>query len=400
MIKKKFFFTFIFYNFLFIILLSFNVCSAVIGVSPSIVKFSKMMKGGYAETYITITTSTEFPLTARFKGDGEIADWIKLEPTNESFQFSKSKPYSVKLIIEPPKDIPSGNYSGLLKITTDSYATVESGAGSSVMAQVGLLIYVEVVGDEIIDCTAGKITASNTEIGQPFIVSAIVENNGNIRLRPEIKVEVYDQYKTKMVYSTTTLGQEILPTTKKEIFAEINNNLPLGQYFAYIYLKQCNQQQLVTFDVLEKGQIADSGKLIGIRTNEIAYENEILPIRPLFQNTGNRKVIAKFKGEIKNLKTGKIEQILESDSLEVNPQESIEFNLFFLPKETGEYQISGRVLYNNKITFEEQSKQVKVLKKDKKMPGYLLFILYIIIGLVILILISKIRKKRKHHNKI
>lgn len=384
---------------LLIIIFSLPVLSAVIGVSPSIIKFQKMIKGGYAESSITITTSTDFPLTARFKKEGEIADWIKLEPINETFQFSKSKPYIVKLIIEPPLDTPSGNYSGILKITTDSYATVESGAGSSVMAQVGLLIYVEVIGDEIIDCTAGKISASNAEIGQPFIISAIVENNGNVRLRPEIKIDVYDQYRTKILYSTTALGQEILPTTKKEIFKEINNNLPIGQYFAYIYLKQCNQQQLVTFDILEKGQISDSGKLIGIRTNEIGYENEILPIAPLFQNTGSRKVIAKFKGEIKNLKTGKIEQVLESEEIEVPSQETVEFKMFFLPKQTGEYQISGRVLYNNKITFEEQSKQVRILKKDKTLPGYFLFMLYIIMGLIILILITKIRRKKKSHHK-
>ncbi|MEM4397099.1 MAG: hypothetical protein QW757_00575 [Candidatus Woesearchaeota archaeon] len=394
--KKNFFnfLIFIFITFIFTILFSYNVNSAVIGVSPSIARFPKMIKGGYAQLDVTVTTSTDFPLTARIKKEGEIAEWLKLNPENESFEFSKSKPYTFTLIIEPPKDTPSGNYSGILKITTDTYATVESGAGSSVMAQVGLLIYVEVIGEEIILCRAGAISAESSEINQPFLVSAIIYNDGNVKLRPEIKVDVYDQYKTKIVYSASVLGDQILPTTSKQITKEIKNNLPIGQYFADIYVKECNTQKFVTFDIVEKGQIADSGKLIGIRTNDIGYENEILPIAPLFQNTGSRKVIAKFKGEIKNLKTGKIEQVLETEEIEVPSQETIEFKLFFLPKETGQYQISGRVLYNNKITFEEQSKQVRILKKDKKISGFIIFILYIIIGSIILILIKKLKKKR------
>ncbi|MEM2131609.1 MAG: hypothetical protein QXR96_03725, partial [Candidatus Woesearchaeota archaeon] len=142
MYKKNFFLVFIFITFIFTIL-AHNVFSAVIGVSPSIARFPKMLKGGYAQVDVTITTSTDFPLTARFKKEGEIAEWLKLQPENESFEFSKSKPYTFTLIIEPTEDTPSGNYSGILKITTDTYASVESGAGSSVMAQVGLLIYVE-----------------------------------------------------------------------------------------------------------------------------------------------------------------------------------------------------------------------------------------------------------------
>ncbi len=373
------------------------VYSAVIGVSPSIARFPKMLKGGYAEVNVVVTTSTEMPLKAHFAKEGEIADWIILDPNEEDFIFSREEPYRVNLIIQPPQDAKNGNYSGILKITTDEYATVETGAGSSVIAQVGLLIYVEIIGDEIIVCRAGAISTTSAEVNQPFIIRTTVYNDGNVRLRPEIKVDVWDQYKSQIVFSNTFLGDQILPTRSKEIIKEIQNNLPLGQYFADVIVKECYVTKTTTFDVVEKGQIADSGVLIGIRTNDFGYTNEPLPIAPLFENNGNRKVIAQFKGEIKNLQTGKIETVLESDQLEVNPQESIEFRLFWTPEEIGEYQISGRVVYNNKITFQEQSKVVKIIKGDSKFkfPSELLFIFYIIIGLIILILIGKIRKARK-----
>jgi hypothetical protein len=122
---------------------------------------------------------------------------------------------------------------------------------------------------------------------------------------------------------------------------------------------------------------------------------------PMFHNTGGRKVIARFKGEIKNLKTDKIVQVLESDPLEVASGETTEFILYFTPKEAADYQVSGRVIYNNKITFNEQSKIIKVVPGEAIQLNWILYlILYLIIGLVILILIGKIRKaqrKKKRH---
>jgi hypothetical protein len=384
-----------------LILLSSSVFGAIIGVSPSVVRFNKMIKEGYAEVKITITTSTELPIKAHFTREGEIQDWISFTPQGEIFNFSKSKPYEFMLIIQPPADAKSGNYTGSLKMTTDELATVDSGAGSSIIAQIELPLYIEVIGDEIVQCKAGAISAYNTETGKPFNVKATVENDGNVRLRSEVKVDVWDQYQTQIIFSNTFYGDQILPTRSKDILKEINNELPVGQYFADIYLKDCDVSSRITFDVVEKGQISDAGQFIGIRTNDIAYSKEPMPIIPMFQNNGIRKVVAQFKGEVINLKTNKIARVLESDSLEVNPGETMEFNMFFIPEEAGEYQISGRIVYNNKITFNEASKVVKVLNPDKKskISGALYLILYFIILLVILIMIARIRRAKKKGRK-
>lgn len=157
---------------------------------------------------------------------------------------------------------------------------------------------------------------------------------------------------------------------------------------------------MTTFDIVEKGAIADSGELIGIRTNEIVRKKETSPVLPVFRNNGNRKVVAQFKGEIRNLGTDKIEKILESDKLEVGPGESIEFPLYFEAEKTGEYQISGRVVYNNKITFNEQSKVIKVTDDaGLKLSSLLYLILYFIIGFIIFIMIAKIRKERRKRHR-
>jgi hypothetical protein len=107
-------------------------------------------------------------------------------------------------------------------------------------------------------------------------------------------------------------------------------------------------------------------------------------------------VLAQFKGEVRDLKTDRVVRVLESDVLEVSPEETIEFRMFFIPEQEGNYLVSGRVTYNNKITFEERSRTIKVEGASAtRFGGAFYLILYFILGLTILIMISKIRKAKK-----
>lgn len=381
-----------------LILINF-VDASVVGVSPSIVRFNKMIKEGYAEVNVVASTSFVQPLRAHFSKEGEIADWMRFEPDVENFVFSINAPYSFTLIMEPPADATNGNYTGTIKITTDELASVETGAGSSIIAQVAMLIFVEIVDDQIIACRAGAISSLNAEFGDNFGIRATVHNDGNVRLRPEIEVRVYDQLQTQLMFSRSYFGDQILPTRNKDLYNEITNDLEIGQYFAEIFFKDCGITKKTTFDILEKGQISDAGTLIGIRTYDVVNVNEPVYIGPMFRNLGERTVIAQFKGEIRNLRNNKIVQLIESDALEVTPGKVIEFRMFFTPTKASEYQISGRVKYNNKLTFDEKSKIITAKGEFFDFSLIIYFILYIIFGLIILILIGKIkraRKKRRH----
>jgi hypothetical protein len=276
---------------------------------------------------------------------------------------------------------------------------VTRGAGASVIAQVMIPIYIEVTGTEIIKCRAGAISTSSAEVGSPFIIRTVIYNDGNVRLRPQININVWDQYRSRIDFSKTLLGDQILPTKSKEIIKEIENTLATGQYWAETYIKECDVSALTTFDIVGKGEIVDSGTLIAIKTNDVAYSKQTMLIMPLFQNSGSRKELAQFKGEIRNLKTNQLVKVLESDKIEVLPGQSIEFTLYFTPEVQGEYLVSGRVVYNNKITYQESSKIIKVIAPESRVNIQIIIIAYLVIGLLILILIGKIRKARKRHRK-
>ncbi|MBN1503243.1 hypothetical protein JW930_06910 [Candidatus Woesearchaeota archaeon] len=386
-----------------LLLLSCPIYAVTIGVSPSIINSRNMIRGGYAENMILISTNTPSELWGHFEIEEEFISWISFEPESEQFTISSANPYGVKIIITPPEDTPNGNYSTLITILSDAIVSPERGAGSSVIAAIGLRLNIEVTDVETVMCNAGALYISATEIGEPFTVGATVLNTGNIRLRPTFLLEVYDQDQENLLMRKTFAAKDrILPTTSGRVFQEVEHNLEIGQYFAQLTVTECEASAVLTFDVVERGGIVDTGELMVIRTNEYAYVDQPTPIVPLFRNTGPRNVVAKFKGQIESLDDKSIVSILESDELQVLPGETMEFPMFFIPEKAGKYQVSGRVFYNKKITFEEKSKVFEVVRGKKEAPKLgviILIIIYLIIGLLIFILIGLIRKERKKFRK-
>ena len=151
-----------------------------------------------------------------------------------------------------------------------------------------------------------------------------------------------------------------------------------------------------TFSVLEKGGIADKGDFVDIYTKPWIYTNETSQLIAKFQNTGSRSVTAKLKGVIRN--ENQIVQIVDTEELLVPSGGSADFDVFFTPEVPGRYTFSGRVLYNNKLTFEKgavinvnPAPEQALAKKIKWIP----LIIYVIIISTILFFIRKILKEKR-----
>ena len=221
--------------------------------------------------------------------------------------------------------------------------------------------------------------------------------SGNVRLKPKVFVDVWDQNQETLLLTKEIVLDEILPTVEKSFLKTIEHNLGLGQYWAFITVPECNAESLVTFSIVERGSIIDKGVLLQVSNKLRAYTNETVPITALFQNTGPRMVLAQFKGKV--MLGNKIVALLNSDELRVFPGEKKELVIYFSPKEPGRYEISGRVLYNNKLTFEKGS-ILTVLPAPKivkaKVPLKILpLIVYVVLVVLIVFLMQRIRKELK-----
>ncbi|MFC2134928.1 hypothetical protein ACFLTH_09945 [Bacteroidota bacterium] len=384
-----------------VVLQSLMVNAAVIGVSKASLSFDNVLKFGYAEDFLIVSTDVSDDIGIEKQVSGDIESWIRFQP--EDVVINVENPAKLTVIIEPPEDVANGLYEGEIKLITTPVIQAQSGRfGSSIRTSFIIKVGVEITGDEIISCTAGGFSIDDAEITYPLIFSASVKNNGNVRIKPDFEIDIWDRDQTELLKTVRfTHGVDILPTTTSVITREIENtNLDTGQYWAEIKSPMCGENVLDTFSIVEKGEIVDKGELLSIKNPFWVKVGDIIPIEAVFKNTGTRVESAKLKGTIKL--AGQIIKVIDTDAVDVAPGETVSLETFFNPKMPGQYIINARVLYNNKLTFwkssilnalpsEEFEKRISGLR-IKELSFTILLIVIIVIILLLLILIKKLRK--------
>lgn len=365
------------------------VSSVNIGVSPASVRFEDVMREGYAERYITISADSESSVRVDFESWGDVAEWIDLP--NETIYVSKGNPKQIKISISPPSDIPNGNYTGFVKVMTGSNSEVlEDHAVGKIQSSLDLAIFVSVTDIEFVDCEVSDIEISSAEEGDPVILSMDVLNKGNVRLRPNVLADIWDQDQNDVLKSESFFGDSLLPTIENEFEFEISSkDLDLGQYWSEISLAECDFEKLLTFDILEEGAMKSNGVLLNIRSQSDAKKGNPVLFEPNFKNIGEKRVSAQFKGQV--LYNGKVVELVESEKLnvEVDTVEGLDF--YFTPEKSGKYVVLGRVYYDNKKTFESTT--------TLNVEGGVLIMPFLYVVFLILIggLVYKIRISRKNY---
>ena len=380
---------------LILIIFSSNVFSIGLGISPGKLNYNNVLKGGYAQQTLVVSSFVSQNLSINFETGGAIKDWIIIDENISNITLGPNAPVQLKIKLYPPIDTANGDYTGFIRVITDKIIDPETGVGSSVLAAFQVNIDVKVVGDQIIACSGGGLTTSDVEVNYPLIVSASILNEGNVRLNPQMFLEIYNKYQTEVMYSSSSQTQSTLPTESSNALVSFNINLPEDQYWARIKIPECNLDNTVTFNVLEKGGISDKGELIRVETKPWAKESEIIPITAIFRNDGGRTVSAKFKGEV--LYNNQVVKIIDTDSLDAKPGEVISLQSFFKPDTTGQYFIRGKVYFNNKLTGEKAS-VLNVNTKDAenlKVSNFLFYMAIIILIAIIIIMLILIERKKK-----
>ena len=384
----------IFYLILLVILVNSSYAISL-GISPSRVAFKEMLRDGYAEREVSLTTNSEDDLSGHFTVSGEIAGWVRFEPNSTTFSASSSSPYRLKIIVQTPNDTKSDSYRGEIKFVTDRKGNLTGRAGGLVKAAVKLNLDVEVTDTERVLCSAGAFSFKDIEEGYPLELSYTIINGGNVRIRPVIRFGIWDQSQEKLVLSDEFTGEEILPTTEKKFTKKIpNKNLDAGQYWVNVAVDECSFGGLLTFSVVEKGAIIDKGALEKITNKLWVYVEEPVEIAAVFKNTGPRIVSAKLIGNVKL--EDEIVEVIETEEVDVNSEETIELKHYFTPKTSGRYVVSGRVAYNKKLTYEKGSIiNANYRPEEKKRFNMLILIIYLVIVVTIIFILRKIVKKKK-----
>lgn len=377
--------------------------AALLGVNKVSMKFDNVLKQGYAQNSFIVSSGAPQDIMVYYEARGDIADWITFDPGDQPITLLGEGQSEIKVIVQPPEDIRSDVYTGKILVSTGALGEVTGNMGTNIVVAFEIFVSINITDTQILTCTSGGYDILDAEISRnlPFISTVI--NTGNVRLKPEYNIKVMDQNQEKIVENiVVNYENELLPTTSQKIELDVKNNLEPGQYWAFISAPQCGAgEDMLTFSVLDKGGISDSGELVRIENEPWAQTLDQVPIKVYFRNVGTRTVSAQFKGVAST--GGKISKILESEIQNVDPDEVTVFEMFFEPKDLGQYKITGRVHYNNKITFEKGSilnvdkegiEDIKKNNSSELMLSVVLSIIILIIGVLFFMIIKKKKNRR------
>ncbi|MBD3253352.1 hypothetical protein GF386_06470 [Candidatus Pacearchaeota archaeon] len=366
--------------------------AANVGVSPASLRFDDVLRGGYSEKSVLVSVDVDEYVLIELQPMGEIKDWINFSEVN--FSVKKSEPYRLFISVNPPEDVPNGNYSGFLRIKTGAFGTgVKGHAVGVVRSNLDLKIDVSVTDVEIVRCSASNFNVESVEKGDNIVFSVEISNTGNVRLKPNVVVDIWDRDQISIVKKEDFLGDEILPSKEEKAYFRVDSDtFDTGQYWSDISVIECYASKLLTFDILDQGALKAEGSLLGIVTKRKVKLGERVPISVKFKNTGEKEVEAYFKGRISL--GDELVQILESDKLLVPISETSDFNFYYAPGRIGRYTIDGRVFYSSKRTF-ESSAIFEVFSERSNYKNFLIYTVYITFIFLILFLFYKIRKERR-----
>jgi hypothetical protein len=380
------------------ILFSASVYAVGISVTKAVIEYNNVLRGGYAEDVLYVSTDAPFDIPISYELLGDTKDWISISPNlndpNKTFTVNNSNYQPIRVIISPPSDIPTGTYTGNVRLLTGTLNTPGGQYGSQLQAAFMIRITIVITGTEFLSCSGDSVVIKDTEVGSPIEYYMSVSNNGNIRVRPTATVDVWNQDQTKLILSKDIVfnNKEVLPTINQAFFNTFTSDLRIGQYWAYVTVKPCGSTALTTFNVYEKGTIVDSGELIRIDNQAWAKIGDIVPINAMFKNTGGRTVSAKFKGVITS--DNRIVETLDSEFYDIAPGETGNIQVYFTPEKLGQYIISGRVLYNNKLSFEKSTVLNVNEGVEKSSSTWIYILVLIVIVIIILLLLINIRRKK------
>jgi len=373
-----------------------SVDAVSIGAGPSTIDFGKLVKGGYAESQVTVSTSGDEELTCTVEYEGDIKDWLTTDKGNQ-FTIAPNSRANIKLIVQPPANAANGRYEGALYIKAAPTSTIEGGTGLVVGAGVKIKIVAEISGDEVVSYKLKSASVSNTETGYPIKFTTIIQNTGNVKVKPTVKIDIYDVSGT-LKKSQTQSKDDILPTVESTTAIEIpSDGLDVARYTAKITLG--NEEQTLTFNILDKGTLALKGVLKTVQLNKIWAEvGETVKISGSVENTGEVLIQgAKLNVEVymidERYQTEKLVKTFTSEeNLDVPVGQTIDLVAYFTPSTAGRYNIQGTVTYAAKKTPPKTTILNVIERPTNYMP-------YLIVAAIVVVLFLYWLTKRDEDSK-
>lgn len=375
--------------------------AAGVGASPASITFSNLLRSGYAESYMTISNPGSEPVNVSVGIDGNVVGWLTATPSSLVVQPGAFA--VVKLVIQPPADIPNGIYSGTVLVMSGptTPATPAGGTSVAVASAVGVVITAEISEAQRLEYRVEGAWVPDTEECRPVQLVVAVRNTGNVRERARFDINILSSGSTIKSYSWTS--DEMLPTKVYNLVARVPYELeqfrciPVGSYVAS-FTAWLNDALMYTgsvpFKIWERGSLTVAGAITQLTVPQTVMLGESVRIDAAFHNTGQLPVLAKLKAEIyqKSMSDWRLVDTVESDEIDVNLAATETLTAYYKPGWSGDYKVKATVLFEGKSSAPAEA-EFKVLMPTILMAGIGAALIIIII--LVVLLWRRQRKKKQ-----
>ncbi|MFW6195610.1 MAG: hypothetical protein ACOC5M_03700 [Chloroflexota bacterium] len=333
-----------------------------VGVYPTRVTIDDAARGGqYFRNIGVLTRGASSESTFTLEPSGDIAEWITFVRTDqrdvtvEQVTVPPDSRGEVLMKIQLPEDTANGTYTGTVRVTTGASGSDsdddDGSSGTSLNIGAELSITVDVTGDQNVEGQLLSVSARDVEAGTPARLKTRVENLGNVKINPEINVQVFNE-SGEVVRTRTVPAGAAYPGERTELDVTIDTTgLPAGEYRGQVEVRFGSKNlgtKETTFSVLPRGTLTSNGELMEAEVSEDLSAGEMARVVARFHNTGEIDINAKITGEVH--KDGSLVDVLSGDEKLVPVGEVGQLTAFSRLQEAGDYTFQIVVNYGGKET--------------------------------------------------
>ncbi|HEX9664311.1 MAG TPA: hypothetical protein VGA49_00665 [Patescibacteria group bacterium] len=376
-----------------------------LGISPSRVVVDHLLRGSHYEKTIVLSRSdASQALNFQVDFEGEAADWVS---TNYGRSFTiptEVQRFPVNVMVDVPADTANGTYEGRLVFKGAPTETTRPEGQNVVSFNVNAILNLEltVVGDQVLDYQVSTVKVPNIEEGTPISVYLVVQNNGNVAARPtRLQVDFYDKFQKVLLDSVSVTEMNSVEAFRTgNVIADINTNLGVGQYWAFIKVYRDGQvimETKVPFDILEIGSLEKRGEFRELLFKRQVNVGEVQKFTGIFENLGATPVFAKLVLEIS--RGDQLVDVVEGDRIRVERGKTGNTVAYYTPSTAGVYSVRAHINYDNKTTDVKDAQMVvrgivtSMIVTAIETQGLLILVILLLIIIAVALHYSKKRKK-------
>ena len=208
------------------------------GVSPPYINSQILKPGSRFESTVYLSRSDLFSdaIAEVSIDDSEISSWITIKQGKSFILPKDEKLVPMTVIIDVPSDAEYKNYLGYIRVISLPMTETKEKGQVAIVSGARIDLNLTVTEKGFPDFKIKGVNVPNFEKGDNFVFLMILDNTGNVRIRPsKVKVDIYDLNREKIIAGGEVTEMDFVePFQSRQIQGSFPVDIEVGEYWADI----------------------------------------------------------------------------------------------------------------------------------------------------------------------